>query len=82
MEKVEVSRIWTGLTSMQVCAEDDATDKEILKVCNRDNPSGTSGGWSIVVRSKTDCSKNKIDSTAAPGKCEDYEGRTHFIVMC
>jgi len=64
-----------ALTTMQVCAVADADDKEILLVCNRDNPSGTTGGWQRVIRKRTE----KIDG---PGPCADYPGRIHYLVQC
>jgi len=60
---------------MQVCAEAEATDEEILAVCNRENPSGTSMGWSRVVRE--DC-----DSAQGPVPCDDRAGRAHILVLC
>ena len=70
-----------GLCLMQVCAVADATDKEILEVCNKENPSGTSNGWSEVIRTEKPDSmwhdKNKM-----PVKCTDYPGRIHFLVLC
>ncbi len=57
---------------MQVCAVADASDAEILSVCNRENPSGTSMGWSVVVRSGDN----------EPVTCEQYVERRHFLVSC
>jgi hypothetical protein len=34
MERVEITKAFMGICTMQVCAEKDATDKEILEVCN------------------------------------------------
>lgn len=42
MNKVVVTRPFMGICGMQVCAHKDATDEEILAVCNGENPSGTS----------------------------------------
>jgi hypothetical protein len=81
MNRVKVTKCMVGICGMQVCAVKDATDEEILAVCNRENPSGTSNGWSEVVR--------EIDESCAyrtknmqPGQCETYEDRMHFIVIC
>ncbi len=64
-----------GIASMQVCAQKDATDEEILNVCNAENPSGTRGGWSGVVRE---------DEENYPGsvQCDDNEDRLHLIITC
>jgi hypothetical protein len=66
---------------MQVCAVKDATDDEILEVCNRENPSGTSNGWSSVVREIQEDSMFRTKE-ALPVQCEEYPDRLHFIVLC
>ena len=48
MDRVVVTNMWCGIVHMQVCAVEDATDNEILVVCNRKNPSGTTNGWSVI----------------------------------
>jgi hypothetical protein len=75
MERVEITRPFIGLLYMQVCAVDDATDKEILEKCNKDNVCGTTLGWATVHR-------NPIDELKKPGPCADIPGRTHFLVSC
>ena len=50
MNRVEVTRCVIGACFMQVCCVQDATDEEILEVCNRENPSGTEHGWGKVHR--------------------------------
>lgn len=77
MEKIVVTRPILGLAHMQVCALATATDEEILAVCNRDNPSGTSLGWSRVYRNKTG-----KDKEWAPVQCLNEDERLHFIVGC
>lgn len=59
---------------MQVCAIKDATDEEILEVCNKENPSGTSGGWLEVVR--------EGEENMLPVTCEDHPERVHYLVVC
>lgn len=83
MEKprVEVSRAIVGLCGMQVCACKDATDPEILAVCNRDNPSGTSCGWTHVIR-KVESDTMWDDPSALPVQCHDDRERLHFLVSC
>lgn len=76
MERVIVTRPVVGLAAMQVCAVKDATDEEILTVCNRENPAGTSGGWAVV------CRENGPWGEIAPVVCDDNPDRLHFIVMC
>ena len=75
MDKVIVSRSMIGICHMQVCVEHNATDKEILEVCNGENPAGTSKGWTTVLRKD-----NKF--TEGPVQCKDYKDRTHFLVAC
>ena len=61
---------------MQVCVEKDATTEEILEVCNRENPSGTSNGWGKVIW----FSEEYPNMNAAP--CADYPDRLHILVEC
>lgn len=65
-----------GLTHMQVCAVADATDEEILEVCNNRNPSGTSHGWSTVER------RDREGYIQAPVQCGEHKDRLHFMVGC
>lgn len=76
MNRVEVTKPMIGICFMQVCAEQDATDEEILKVANRENPSGTTNGWSEVAR------ENYEDARMRPIICGDNENRKHFILIC
>lgn len=77
MERVVLTRAFVGLVHMQVCAVADATDDEILAVCNRENPAGASGGWSLVCREDND-----FWGPTAPVACADDPGRLHFLVAC
>ena len=54
----------------------ECTDEEILRVCNKENPSGTTLGWCSVVRS--DAKEPKRNPVA----CAQEPGRTHFLVAC
>ncbi len=74
MNKVIVTRCVVGICHMQVCAVASATNKEILKVCNMENPSGVSP-WGKVIRKKT-------KSDPGPVKCADDSKRKHFLVSC
>jgi hypothetical protein len=80
MNRVIITRPMLGLCGMQVCAVKDATDEEILSVCNLENPSGTSNEWSIVVRNIDEDSS--IGSESLPVQCEQEPDRMHFIVIC
>lgn len=77
LPRVLVTRPMLGICHMQVCAVADATDEEILAVCNAQNMSGTSNGWSVV------CRKNdKFWGRTAPIKCSQDPKRKHFMVAC
>ena len=72
MNKVVVTNPFCGICHMQVCAQKDATDEEVLSVCNSENPSGTSNGWGIVIRS----------GDGSPVVCSDDPERLHIMVGC
>ena len=78
--RVEVANRFCNIFTMQVCAVDDATDEEILAVCNRENLAGTTNGWSTVIR-VADGSFGR-EANKAPVPCSDHPGRTHFLVTC
>lgn len=77
MNRVTVAATICGLCQMRVCAVDDATDEEILEVCNRENPSGTEAGWTSVCRTEGEWSER-----SQPLPCASFPGRTHFMVGC
>lgn len=79
MNRVEVSKPIHGLLLMQVCAESDVTDEEILETCNSENPSGTSGGWQEVIRGTRG---GRWGENQLPLKCEQNPERMHFLVSC
>ena len=68
-KRVIVTRPVVGICNMQVCIVKDATDEEILRVCNKENPSGTSHGWATVVRSDI-------------AICANDKDRQHLFVQC
>lgn len=70
--KVIVTKEVIGICYMQVCADKSATDEEILSVCNRENPSGTTNGWASVIR----------EGQGAPVVCADDSNRLHILVSC
>lgn len=72
MTRVQGTRAIVGICHMQVCAVADATDEEILAVCNAENRSGTELGWTTVHRS----------GRSAPVPCADDPTRLHIMVNC
>jgi len=80
MNKVEVSARFVNIFTMQVCAEDDASDEEILEVCNRENVAGTRSGWTSVIR-ESDGTLGR-EENKSPVPCDSHPGRTHFLVLC
>lgn len=76
LDRVIVTRPILGITGMQVCCVKDATDEEILKVCNTQNPSGTTGGWQVVVRDENS------KYAAGPVVCDDDKDRLHIVIIC
>jgi hypothetical protein len=77
LDRVVVTRPFVGLLYMQVCACNDATDEEILEVCNSKNECGTTNGWMSVIRSPEADAEN-----TGPVPCVDHADRTHFLVAC
>lgn len=77
MARVVVTQAFCGICHMQVCAVADATDEEILAVCNRENPAGTSNGWGSVCRSN-----DELWGTVGPVACGDDPTRLHLLVAC
>lgn len=71
-ERVIITRHIVGICHMQVCAVKDATEEEILSVCNYKNPSGTSFGWAAIDRK----------DNMAPVQCADDPERMHYMVYC
>jgi hypothetical protein len=77
LDRVVITQPVIGICFMQVCAVKDVTDEEILRVCNSQNPSGTTNGWNGVIRENM---KDCPDS--GPKQCAEYEDRLHFLVAC
>ena len=77
MDRVIITNPFMGLVGMQVCAVKDATDEEILDVCNSKNPAGTTNGWGTVMRSN-----DEFWGKVAPVQCGDNPDRLHIVVMC
>jgi hypothetical protein len=82
MERVIITQCMMGIIGMQVCAVPDATDEEILEVCNMGNPSGTSAGWSTVVHEDTVKKSALLDENCVPRPCDDLPERIHYLVLC
>lgn len=68
----KIVKIRESLLSMQICASIPPEEKEMineeLKNCGL-SISGTTYGW-------------KLDESEEPVKCNDYEGRWHYICTC
>ena len=75
--RVIVTRPIVGIAHMQVCAAQDASDDEILAVCNRENPSGTEHGWGTVCRAD-----DEFWGKVGPVTCQSDPTRVHFMVAC
>jgi len=71
-KRVIVTNPFHGICHMQVCAAKDATDDEILRVYNTENPSGTTLDWCTVVH----------DGDGAPAVCANDADRLHILVAC
>lgn len=85
MKRVEVTLSAVGIFAMQVCAVEDASDEEILRVCNHENPAGTTHGWQTVVRREViEAAPDQLgyEPNKLPIKCKEHEGRMHFLVYC
>ena len=77
MHRVIVANPVIGIAAMQVCACEDATDDEILAVCNYEHPAG----WSSVVREVIEGDMFRTQQTI-PVRCHTYPDRWHIIVLC
>ncbi len=82
MDRVVVTKAVMGICHMQVCAVADATDEEILDVCNSKNPSGTQYGWGRVIRENEPVSDFWPTEKLKPITCADDSERKHFVVAC
>ena len=72
-KRVIVTQPCVGVCAMQVCAEKDVTDEELLAVANRENPAGTEHGWTTVIRA----------GRSGPVPCEKRpRSRWHFMLEC
>jgi hypothetical protein len=81
LDRVVITKAFVGLLFMQVCALADATDEEILALCNRENPAGTTNGWSSVIRALEE-EDEFITEEHLPIVCGEYPERRHFLVAC
>lgn len=72
LSKVIVTNPVIGICHMQVCAEKDLGEEEVLHEANQQNPSGTFNGWSRIER----------DGNLAPVVCADDLSRMHYILVC
>ena len=74
MDRIIITKPFHGICHMQVCCEKDATDEEILSICNSENPSGTTLGWCSVLRDG--------NGGQSPLVCADNPDRLHILVGC
>jgi len=74
--RVVITRTFIGFFCMQVCAIADATDAEILELCNQENPSGTRLGWNEVHRGLSAVTECDL----SPVPCDRHAGRLHITV--
>ena len=81
MKRVITLNRFLNICTMQVCAVKDATNEEILKVCNLENPAGTTNGWTEVIR-KADEESLFRGVNKLPVSCQSYPDRMHFLVLC
>lgn len=72
MDKVIVTRFAVGICHMQACVIADASDEEILEVCNKENPSGTTNGWTSIIR----------EGDGSPVQCASHPERLHILAVC
>ena len=77
--RIQVTRAIVGICHMQVCADKEATDEEILAVCNQENPAGTTFGWTTVCREIPEDNFWKI---IGPVVCQEDSNRLHILVSC
>ena len=68
-----------ALAFMQVCAVRDATDDEILTVCNRENHAGTQDGWTTVNRDTDEDEQPRVQGAV---DCAEDAARIHLLVSC
>ncbi len=82
MNRVLITKPINQLCGMNVCAVDDATDEEILAICNTENRSGTDNGWIEVVRDDSRDTHCREGESLAPVACASFPGRTHYTILC
>lgn len=81
-QRVVITRPMVGICHMQVCAVENATDEEILAVCNAMNASGTTNGWTHVIRESEPKSDFWPTESMKPTPCQQDSERVHFLVSC
>lgn len=72
LDRIIMTNPFVGICHMQVCADKDVTEDEILAFCNDRNPSGTTNGWGYI----------EHEGDMAPVQCKDDENRMHYLVGC
>ena len=82
-ERVFLTGLYAGVWSNHVCVVPDATDEEILAVCNANEPSvyGKKYRWTRVIRTEEDAKAIGVSwKDAKPGTCLECPPRIHMVV--
>jgi hypothetical protein len=82
MDRVVITAPVVGICHMQVCAVPEVGDEEILEVCNQGNPSGTTHGWSHVIRENEPSSDFWPIEKFKPVQCSMHPEGKHSQVVC
>lgn len=80
-KRVRVTKPLVGVAYMQVCAVKDATNEEILEVCNRENARATRMVWIHVVRENEPKEHFWTTEHMRPVSCSNDPERVHFLVF-
>lgn len=76
MTDVVVTNPFVNLCHMQVCARRDIPHETVEVVANRENPSGTSNGWRLVLEG------GDHPPESWPARCSDDAERVHYLLVC
>jgi hypothetical protein len=69
LEPVEILK-W-GIFSIQVCAANSLSEKEVMDITNVLQPAGTEHGWGTIDH-----------GDRQPVPCADHPNRTHYVIDC
>ena len=83
-QRVMVTGLFAGIFSSHVCVVKDATDEEILRACNREDPRAAGFSWTKVIRTKKDIQDLKLNVAKGfqgiPVPCVECPDRIHMVV--